>query len=340
LPDLPADTLLHAGPPFDDGALPPAVRNAAVHAVIYEGLAVDPDAAGQLVDAGRLRFVPAQDHGVVTPLAQVVSRSMPVLHVGDEVGVSYAPLAEGPPPALRFGSSDPACVARARACAEMALRELGPWIARNPVAIDAIVRVALSSGDECHSRTAAANQALADALQGMPRAGLEAIRANPGFVLTALMAASAWALLRLSTGRPRAIVAAGGNGVRFGLRLAGDTAWRSVPANAPIGPRFLHAKEATALGAIGDSAVIDMCGLGGQALAWAPELAAEWQALLSPEWASRSASVLDPERGTVDIDCILASGCVPSIHLAMLDAEGKLGLLGRGFYQPPMAVFG
>lgn len=340
LPDLPADTLLHAGPPFGDATLPAPVRNAAIHALVYEGRAADAEAAGRLIDTGHLRFAPAQDHGVVTPLAQVVTGSMPVLQVGDDASVSYAPLAEGPAPALRFGSPDPLCVARARACAEMALGELGPWIARHPVAVDTIVRTALSLGDECHSRTAAANHALADALQGMPGTAPETIRANQGFVLTALMAGSAWALRRLSAGRPRAIVAAGGNGVQFGVRLAGDTDWRSVPADAPIGPRFAHAESARALGAIGDSAVIDMCGLGGQALAWAPELAAEWRALLPPEWPARSASMVDPEYGTVDIDRIRASGCAPFIHLAMLDAEGKLGLLGRGFYRPPTAVFG
>ena len=339
LPGLPADILLHAGPPYADDAVPAPVLNAAAHALVYEGMAADAGAAARLIASGRLRFAPAQDYGVVTPLAQVVTRSMPVLHVGDDRELSYAPLAEGPPPALRFGSPDPDCVARARHCAEMALNELGPWVAAHPVAIDAIVHSALKAGDECHGRTGAANLALADALRGMPRAGLAAIRANPGFVLTVLMAASAWALKRVAAGRPRAIVAAGGNGARFGLRLAHGLAWRSVPAQAPVGTRFARDARIRELGAIGDSAVIDMCGLGGQALAWAPELAAEWQALLPADWAACGGAVLEARLGIVDIDSILASGCVPSIHLAILDADGRMGLVGRGFYRPPMALF-
>jgi hypothetical protein len=339
LPGLPADTLLHAGPPYGDNALPAAVRNAAIHALVYEGLVADAGEAGRLIDSGRLHFAPAQDYGVVTPLAQVLTRSMPVLHVGDADGVAYAPLAEGPPPALRFGSSDPDCVARTHRCAEMALRELGPWLEAHPVPIDTVVRSALLAGDDCHTRTGAANRALTDALQGMPDGGLDAIRVNPGFVLTVLMAASAWALRRLSAKRPQTIVAAGGNGVRFGVRFAHSSAWQSAPAEAPVGPRFSHAEQARALGAIGDSAVIDMCGLGGQALAWSPELVVEWLEYLPEDWAVRRGAILDPELGGVDATRVTLTGCPPAVHLAMLDAEGRIGLLGRGFYHPPISLF-
>lgn len=339
IPHLDPLVLLHAGPPYAAGEMPRPVRNAARHALVYEGLAQDDDEAARLLDQGRARLAPAQDYGVVTPLAQVVSRSMAVLHVGDAAGLVYAPLAEGPPPALRFGSADPQCVTRTRACADMALRYLAPRLAGQPVAIDAIVREALAAGDECHTRTGAANQALARALSGMDAPSLDTLRANAGFVLPVLMAASAWALRRHAVGRPDAIVAAGGNGSRFGLRLARDKGWRTVRALPPRGPRLPGSPDAAVLGAIGDSAVIDICGLGGQALAWAPELAAEWQSLLAGDWIVRAQAVVDPLTGFVDAARVARLKQAPSIHLAMLDADGSAGLLGRGFYCPPAELF-
>lgn len=339
MPHLDPFVLLHAGPPYARGELPRPVRNAARHALVYEGLAQDHDEAAGLLDRGRARLAPAQDYGVVTPLAQVVSRSMAVLHVGDSTDLVYAPLAEGPPPALRFGSADPQCVARTRACADLALLHLAPSLAERPVAIDAIVREALAAGDECHTRTGAANQALARALSGMDAASLDTLRANPGFVLPVLMAASAWALRRHAVGRPDAIVAGGGNGCRFGLRLARDKGWRTMQALPPRGPRLPGAPDATVLGAIGDSAVIDLCGLGGQALAWAPELAAEWQSLLPSDWIVRAQAVVDPLTGLVDAARVARLKQAPNIHLAMLDADGNAGLLGRGFYCPSSDLF-
>ena len=56
------------------------------------------------VSGNVVRLEPAQNYGVVTPLAQVVSHSMPMAVVGDARSQAYAPLSEGPVPALRFGS--------------------------------------------------------------------------------------------------------------------------------------------------------------------------------------------------------------------------------------------
>ena len=106
---LPDRTLLHAGPPFQAGILlPPPVRNAAASAAQFEGWAGDFDAACAALAGGDIRLAPAQDHGVVTPLAFVVSPSMPALRVSDAAGNAaprYAPVNDGPPPAaLRFGA--------------------------------------------------------------------------------------------------------------------------------------------------------------------------------------------------------------------------------------------
>ncbi len=335
LPGLDADVLLHAGPPYASGdTVPAAVRNAAALALVHD--AREPDFAAGLsaLAAGRYRWAPAQDHGVVTPLAQVVTAGMPLLVVGDAHAVRYAPIAEAPAPALRFGSPHASCVDNLRQQSTWALATLGPCLRAAPLALDAVIAQALAQGDECHARTGAAHAALLARLPSLSTDYRHSLSGNPGFVLTAIMAAAAWALAR-GAGELAAI---GGNGVDFGIRGRGAADWLCMPASAPVGTRLPVAPDEVVLGAIGDSAVIDACGLGGQALACAPALSEEWRAVLPADWADRPARLLGPD-GIVDPARVAASGCAPLIHLAMVGAGPDAGLLGRGFYAPAAELF-
>lgn len=334
LPHLGREVLLHAGPPLD-GPPPAPVRQAAVQALLFEGLADDAPTAQALLATGAVRLLPAQDHGVATPLAQVVSATMPLAEVGDAHHVAWAPLVEGPPPALRFGTTDPAALARLRTMTTLGLARLAPLLQARPVALVPVIAQALAEGDECHGRTGAANQALLARLDGLAPADHALLAGSPGFVLTILMAAATW---RLRHGDAR-IAAVGGNGLRFGLRLRGDAGWRAIEATPPTGTRFAQHAGATALGAIGDSAVLDFCGLGGQALAAAPALCDEWQASLPEDLAQRRALVSDAVSGLVDPARVAASGQPPLVNLAVLDASGEAGLIGRGWYAPDPALF-
>ena len=98
-PELSARVLLHAGPPFR-GAPPAPVIHAAIQALLFEGLAPTAAAARDLLLQGGAQLRPAQDYGIVTPLAQVVSASMLLVAVEQQNQVCYAPLIEGPAPAL------------------------------------------------------------------------------------------------------------------------------------------------------------------------------------------------------------------------------------------------
>lgn len=334
LPHLGREVLLHAGPPLD-GAPPAPVRQAAVQALLFEGLADDVPTAQALLATGAVRLLPAQDHGVATPLAQVVSAAMPLAEVGDAHHVAWAPLVEGPPPALRFGTTDPAALERLRTVTVLGLDRLAPLLQARPMALAPVIAQALAEGDECHGRTGAANQALLARLEGLLEADHALLAGSPGFVLTILMAAAAW---RLRHGDAR-IVAVGGNGQRFGLRLRGDAGWRAIDATPPTGTRFPQHAGATALGAIGDSAVLDFCGLGGQALPAAPALCDEWRGSLPADLAQRRALVSDAVSGLVDPAHVTASGQPPLVNLAVLDASGEAGLIGRGWYAPDTALF-
>ena len=77
LPELPKKTLFHAGPPFErQNDLPVPIVNAAAVAAVHEGFATDRAAAREAIASGDIAMRPAQDAGIVTPLAFVAGPSM------------------------------------------------------------------------------------------------------------------------------------------------------------------------------------------------------------------------------------------------------------------------
>jgi hypothetical protein len=333
-PELSTQVLLHAGPPFR-GTPPAPVINAAIQALIFEGVASDAAAAREILVQGTAQLRPAQDHGIVTPLAQVVSASMPLVAVKQRDQVCYAPLLEGGNPALRFGCAAPECLRRLRDVSDLIHSAVAPVLRREPLAVDEIISLAVAAGDECHSRTAVANEVMVSRLSNIDATCAARLRANPAFVLTILMAAAATSLRVHGSD----IVAIGGNGVDFGVRRVGEGTWRQMPAEAPRGTRLAGMDAVAPLAAIGDSAVIDFCGLGGQALAVSPSLTAEWRDLLPADAPTRRQELVDPDSGIVDPRRIARAARAPLINLAILDRDGMAGLIGRGFYSPPMSLF-
>ena len=341
LPNFDTTILLHAGPPFYDSPIPAAVRNAAIQALMFEGLATRPDDAAVLIDQGKVSFQPAQDWGVVTPLAQVVSASMPVFVIGDGDRVAFAPVVEGAPTGLRFGSRESVCLDNLECHARFAELELKPLLAESPVNLETVIGKALAEGNECHSSTDRANAALLEQLRGLSDDYRSLLENSPGFVLPILMGACGWLLQfgQSSAQTEPEVVAVGGNGVQFGLRLRGQTSWATTPAQPPEGIRFAGQEHRPVLGAIGDSAVIDFCGLGGQALEFAPEVVSDWQALLPDDWKSRPDTILNPDTGVVCPSRVLAQHKAPIINLALVGEDAMAGILGKGFYQPDLSVF-
>jgi hypothetical protein len=260
---------------------------------------------------------------------------MLLLSVEQHGEICYAPIIEGAPPALRFGSPSSECLQRLRDVGTWVERRVAPLVRRAPVPIDELIRAAVAQGDECHGRTAAANEALIAGIRSLDTADAGCLRAMPAFVLPLLMAAACCALRSARSG----IEAIGGNGIEFGVRRRGEPAWRHAAALAPRGLHFGGMHGVRPLGAIGDSAVIDFCGLGGQALAVAPALTREWSGILPADAVARRQSLIEPATGIVDAGRVERSGSSPMINLAIIDEDGVAGLMGRGFYCPPLELF-
>jgi hypothetical protein len=354
--------LLHAGPPFDDPArLPPPVLASAVLACRYEGWASTDAQAERLIATGAVRLLSAQSVGCVTPLAAVVSPSTAVAVVEDAQAVAkpvFAPLGTTGGPDLRFGTRDPAILDRLRRRDRVEAPLLASALSA-PLDLLDIAGRALAAGDDLHNRTTAATQALAAVLAarwGDPAAGaaasfLRALGAAPLYFLTLWMAAAKLMLAAAEGRAPSTLVTAlAGNGCAFGLQLAGAPGrWISAPATAPAGPRLAQAPgDRPPLGAIGDSAVIDALGFGGHALAHAQEPRTALRDFLPEGFADVPRAVLSTShpafedaglRVGLDARRVVDGGLAPIVTLGMVDAAGEHGLLGRGVYRPPLALF-
>jgi Protein of unknown function (DUF1116) len=133
------------------------------------------------------------------------------------------------------------------------------------------------------------------------------------------------------------LAAAGGaNGWMFGWRRAGEPKrWFVRPAASPVGPQLVA--DAQPLPAIGDSAVLDACGFGAPSLRFSPEMVAALGdaapavcAGLHAHDAFVGGHPLLPFEGLklgLDLDSPSAR---PGVILAILDAAGDAGLIGRG----------
>ena len=354
--------LLHAGPPLANPSSPPApILSSAVLACLYEGWAANEGEAENLLRIGAVQLQPAQDHRCVTPLAALVTPSTSMIVVEDGAGLApaaFAPLGTVGGPDLRFGTRDAAILER------LALRDrehASTLAAALEVPIDlvSIAADAVGQGDDLHNQTTAATGLLASRMRETYRSAtpelrqgaerlLDAIAATPLYFLTFWMAAAKLILSAAETREPGSLVTRmGGNGEVFGLSLARlPAAWVTVPASAPRGA-YLPGVEpaAESLGAIGDSAVIDALGFGGQALLNAPVPRAALAPFLPPESAAGLLVAAHPAfahsgiRVALDARRVVEGKGVPVVTLAMVEKTGRKGLLGRGVFLPGRELF-
>lgn len=348
--------LLHAGPPFRTlDEIPIPVMNSFAFACVYEGWAKDLTLAESMVRSGRVALFPAQDVGAVVPLAGVISPSMYLAEVIVKLGVSahYAPLHEGISHAALFGRRDPDMVEHRR-WIDTALADWIAAVLEKPLPLGGILCESLADGDDCHSRTTAGSKRLVDSLVGRAQVGgvperIESFLGNsPAFALNIWMATAASFMSALD-GVPGSTVVtrAGGNGVEFGIQLSGAPGfWTTTPAPIIDGARDSECADSPRLPAIGDSAVIDFLGLGGQTLSTAPAVRAGVENYLPSDAAERPARILHSRLGALgsrltftDARKAVEAGYGPMILLGILDASGKLGRIGTGVADIPAQIF-
>jgi hypothetical protein len=337
--------LFHAGPKFDTIASVPApVRNSLAFGCIYEGWAENWQAADALLDSGAIALRPAQDVGLLVPLAGVASPSMAAVRIADAGtdDARYCVLNEGAEIATRLGLRDDRLLDHHHWLNE----EFADWLAgclADPIAIFPLMLESFTQGDDGHAQTGAGSRLIAQALR--QRAFDVPDRVSAFLDQSAAFALNIWmATIGLVSGAAAGVagssvvVRAGGNGVSFGYSIASDP-HRWIVTKAPalsgnVDPKFGNSRPTDALG---DSAVLDFFGLGGLNLHSAPALAAALATHLPADYLERAEGLLagvHPRFGGRAVASVatraVAKGKGPIILLGMIDAAGKSGRLGGG----------
>lgn len=368
LPRMGERTIVHCGPPIAWPDVCDPLRRSIRAAAMAEGWAASPEEATALIAAGGIALEPAHHHQAVVPMASAVGPSSPmyVVHTPTGATTAYSPINQGPGQTPWFGVETPAAVARLAFLRDVA----GPLLAQvieaaGPVDVFSLVAQGLQMGDDVHMRTQATNNLLIRHLlpELMSLGGDEAaalarfLAGNHLFFLNiAMAAAKSLTLWAEQVPGSSVVTTMARNGTTFGIRLAGSDEWFTGQA-PPIG-RALYQPgfgPEQAAGDIGDSAVLELVGLGGAAAAASPAVAvflggAMADAIATTEdmdqiCAGRSSRFKLPLlawRGTpvgVDVRKVVETGITPRINTGILHASAGTGQIGAGVAEAPMACF-
>jgi len=369
VPGVDARTVLHCGPPLDWEDFCDPLRRSVRASVLAEGWASSPEDAERLVATGRVRLEPANHHAAVVPMATTLGPSAPVFVVENHQGGNraFSGLNQGPGATAWFGMDAPAAVERLVWLRDVAAPVLHATLAATgPVELLPFVVQGLQMGDDVHMRTQAATNLflrhLLPALVTVGAPGLADVArflsGNHLFFLNLAMAA-AKAVTDSAAAVPGSSVLVGmaRNGTTFGIRLAGTgDAWFVAPA-PPVGRALYHPGFGPEVSApdIGDSAVLELIGLGGPAAAASPVVAAflggtmadavattEAMARICAGRSSRFKLPLLDFRGTpvgVDARRVVELELTPSINTGILHASAGTGQVGAGVAEAPLACF-
>lgn len=364
-------TILHSGPPVDYEDMVMLHRRGMVSAMLFEGWAKTEAEAVERIRAGEVKIASALDHNTVGAGTGIITRSVMMNVVEDRRSGKRACTfpAEG---AFQggfcgWGLYSPGIAENLRVMREElfpVIREM--LLKRGGLAIKPILAEGMQMGDENHTRQTAADllfdkQILPDlfALDAPREAVLKAMRYivdTPRFFHCYGQGASRAALMA-AEGTPYStmVTAVCGNGVEFGIKVAGlPGRWFLAPAPMMKG-RYTspHFTEKDQLPWIGDSCVVECAGMGGFAAAASP-ITCNLRGMSLQESIAQTREMerisitknpafpipnldFDPLPVGIDIRLVLKTGISPAIHGGMFNLEG--GLMGAGMARVPMACF-
>lgn len=359
-------TLLHCGPPIAYADTCDPLRRSMRAATVAEGWASDVAAADSLLASGAVGLDAANHHDTVVPMASAVGPSQPVFVVANGDIRAYSPINQGPGEVAWFGRDTDAAISRLRFLAETA----GPAIATilaatGPLDVLAVATQGITMGDDLHMRTQAATNLLARSWLPHVTALPDAVRVpfaaylagNHLFFLNLAMAAAKSLQLHAQQVPGSSIVTSmARNGTSFGIKLAGTTDWQLCDA-PPIADALYHAGQGPETSArdIGDSAVLELTGMGGPAAGGSAAVAAflggsmadaaratEAFRTICAGTSSRFTLPAMDLAGTplgVDVRRVVETGVTPRITTGILHASAGTGQVGAGVATAPMECF-
>ncbi len=368
VPGVDDRTILHCGPAIAWEEMCDPLRRSMRAAVMAEGWAGSPDEVDKLFAREEVRLEPANHHMAVVPMASAIGPTAPMFVVENEAGNTraFSSINQGPGEVAWFGRETPAAVERLVLLREVA----GPLFAEciadfGPVDVFTLVSQGLQMGDEIHMRTQATTNLLIRSL--LPQLmGLDNSRkvelgrflaSNHLFYLNLAMAgAKALTLWAEQVEWSSVVTTMSRNGTTYGIKLAGNDKW-FVTESPPVEKAIYYAGFGPEDGApdIGDSAVLELLGLGGAAAAASPAVAAFVGGTMKDAIAltedmnrvcvGRSTRFKLPVlefRGTpvgVDVRKVVELGITPKVNTGILHARDGTGQVGAGVAEAPIACF-
>jgi hypothetical protein len=368
VPGLGPSMLLHCGPRIDYGDACDPLKRSMRAAVVAEGWATTTAEADRALRHGDIELDAANEHDTVVPMVTALGPSQPVWVAENALGNNYAfaPLNQGPGETAWFGRETPAAIERLRFLSYAA----GPVLAaalrdHGPVDVLALAAQGVHMGDDVHIRVQATTNLFLRSMLPYLIASDHPARVDVGrflssnhlFFLTAAMAA-ARSLTGWAAQVPHAsiVTTMSRNGSAFGVKLAGSEEWHCAAA-PPIGRALYYAGQGAESSArdVGDSAVLELVGLGGSAAAGSPSVAAflggaladaaAMTAELDLICAARSSRFTLPTldgRGTplgVDVRKVVELEITPKITTGILHASAGSGQVGAGVATAPIECF-
>ena len=368
LPDVSGRVLLHCGPALAWADACDPLRRSLRAAAVAEGWAPDVAGADRLLEAGAVALEPAYRHDVVLPMATAIGPTQPLFAVDNPHGGTraFAPLNQGSGDTAWFGRDTPGAIERLVFLRDVA----GPLLREvlrhsGPVDLFALAAQGLQMGDDVHLRTQASTNLLIRtllphlaALAGDGRVELARfLSGNHLFFLNlAMAAAKAVALWAEQVEGSSVVTTMCRNGTSFGIRLAGSATMHLAPA-PPVSDALYypgHGPEDSAPD-IGDSAVLELVGLGAAAAAGSPAVAGflggsmaaaaaltrQMQAVCVtqstrfklPTWHNAGTPLGVDVRSVVELDT------TPRVTTGILDATSGAGQVGAGVATAPLGCF-
>jgi hypothetical protein len=368
VPGVHGRMLLHCGPalPYSEHCDP--LRRSLRAAAVAEGWAADVAEADRLLAEGTVRIDAANQHDTVLPMASAIGPGQPVLVVRNEDGdtQAYSGINQGPGDVAWFGRDTDGAIARLRLLAEVAGPALRHVLAvAGPLDVLAVAAQGITMGDDLHMRTQAATNLLTRlwlpgiaTLPDAVRAPFgEFLSANHLFFLNIAMAAAKSLQLWAEQVPGASIVTTmARNGTTFGIKLAGSPTWHLSQA-PPVGEALYYSGYGPQSSArdIGDSAVLELTGMGGPAAGGSAAVAAflggtmadaaeatEGFRMICAGTSSRFTLPPLEFLGTplgVDVRKVVELGITPKVTTGILHADAGTGQVGAGVAAAPLECF-
>ncbi len=373
IPELTEHVLLHAGPPIKYENMTDPMQGSCVGAILFEGWAKDEQGARELLENGKITFIPCHHVNAVGPMGGITSMNMPlVVVVNKEHGnEAYCTLNEGIGAVLRFGSYNEQVLTRLHWMKDV----LGPVLSKalktmdEGLNVNVLVAKAIAMGDEFHQRNIAASLAflkeVAPAITSLEDVSLKDRQevmqfladTDQFFLNVAMATAKAMTDAARTIEHGTIVTAMCRNGENFGIRIAGmGDEWFTAPVNTPQGLYFTGYSADDANTDIGDSAITETIGVGGMAMIAAPAVTRfvgsggfndaletsnnmaeiteqENPNFIIPTWDFKGAPT------GIDARKVVESGILPVINTGIAHKVAGFGQIGAGTVNPPIECF-